>query len=187
MPPLSGYGSTLPTDVLLDAAVLYVNGSTPYSALKNLSVNLGQTWKNLADEIDGAKFPIEGLDVRTGGVQYIEGELQEVNATLLADFEPGGTIGTSTTTAGTTTTLTPKTAGDLLATGAYKTNVRIVLRRGGGAFCWVVFPIALMRVESMQGANNGVGSFKVRIEARQDPAAASTGVAPYQIVTAPAV
>lgn len=178
MPPLTGYSSTLPTDVILDAGVLFLNGSTAYGALKNVTVNLGQQWRNLADDIDGTYYPIATLDVRTGGVPFIEGELQQLGDTQILDLEPGGT----SVTVAPTTTVTPQGAGDLLAVGDYKTNVRVAFRRGGGGYTWVKFPLALVRGESIQGGAKGAaGSAKIRIEARQAANATDTGVAPYVI------
>lgn len=180
MPPLNAITATLPTDILLDTGIVYLDGaSTPWGVMRNVTPNLPSDWKNAADDVDGAIYPIVGLDRRTGGVATIEGELVELDAAKLGALEPGSASATVTTT----TTVTPAGAGDFLASGAYHA-ARVAFRRGDGKFVIVKFAHALITMSGMTGQKNGTASAKIKIEARQDAAAANTGVAPYVLIFA---
>ena len=185
MPPLNAITATLPTDIMLDTGVVYLDGvTTPWGVMRNVTPNLPQEWKNAADDVDGAIYPIVGLDRRTGGVATIEGELVEFDAAKLGILEPGS----SSAVVGGTTTITPKGAGDFLAgttssSGPYHA-ARVAFRRGDGTYAIVKFAHALITQSGWTGQKNGVASAKLKIEARQDAAAANTGVAPYVIILA---
>lgn len=182
MPPVSGYSATLPTDVLLDSGVLYIDSTTPYGVSKGaLAVDLPREFENT--EFDGKFFPIVGLDRRVGGVPKISGTFIELNATKVDELEPGATV----TTVVDTTTVTPHPAGDFLPSTAYRQNVRVAFRRGGGGFAVVKFAWALVQSPSLKGADKTNGEIQLDIEARQAADAANTGVAPYQILLVPSI
>lgn len=175
MPPLSPLSATFPTDVLLDTAVLYINGSTPFAVSGgDLAFDAGEEWQNLGDEVDGVFYPIQGLDRKTGGVPKITGSIIELAATRMDELLPGQTQ------AGVTDiVVTPKAAGDLLATGDYLTNVRCVWRRGNGHYVIVTFPVGINKKVGISGQKKNNGSFPIEIEARATTA--SPNVAPYTI------
>lgn len=172
----SGFSASLPTDVILGSMVICIDGTAVYGATSGEpTVNLPRTFDNLA--FDGKLLPIIGLDRKIDGVPSIEGSFIELNTTKGLDLEPGGTTATS----GGITTITPGNYGDFLATDQYKQNVRAVCRRGGGGVVAIEFDYALFIVDTMQGASADKGMVKIRIEARQDSAAASLGVPLHKI------
>jgi hypothetical protein len=176
---ISGYASTLPTNVLLGPAVLYIDGTTAWGASQGgITMNLPHEYENLP--FDGKMIPIVGLDRRMGGIPSFEGTFVEMTAARALELEPGGT----TATASTVTTITPKLYGEFLAAADYKENVRVVWRMGGTSsqLCVVEFDWGLLQVsEIASDGTNGNGTYKVKFEARQAAAAASLGVAPYTI------
>lgn len=181
---LSGYASTLPTNVLLGSIVIYIDGNTAYGASQGeFTVALPREYQNL--EFDGKLIPIVGLDRRISGVPVIEGTFIEMTAAKALDLEPGG----STASSGGITTITPGLYGEFLAANQYKENVRAVIRLGGSAagILAIEMNYALLIVDSIAGASAGNGSVKLKLEARQDAAAASLGVAPYTIKMADAL
>jgi hypothetical protein len=175
---LSTYTTSLPTNVLLGSAVLYIDSATPWGVSQGeITMNLPHEYENLP--FDGKLIPIVGLDRRMGGIPSFEGTFIEMTAAKALELEPGGT----TATASSVTTITPALYAEFLAAAAYKENVRVAMRMGGSAAGIVVveFDWGLLQLESMAGASAGNGSYKVRFEARQATNAASLGVAPYTI------
>jgi hypothetical protein len=175
----SGYASTLPTNVLLGPAVLYIDSATPWGVSQGgINISLPHEYENQA--FDGKMIPIVGLDKRVGGIPAFEGTFIEMTAARALELEPGGT----TATVSTITTITPKLYGEFLASSAYKENVRVAMRMGGSSAGLVVveFDWGLLQVsEIASDGTNGNGTYKVRFEARQAADAASLGVAPYTI------
>lgn len=187
MPPLVVPTDTLPTDTLLGTMVLSIDAATAYGVTNGEpAVNLPRNYENL--DFDGKIYPIVGLDrPMPTAAPFIEGTFIEINATKAADLEPGGTSVTDGVT--NITTITPPVAGDFLvgtpgAGYAYKENVRAYCRRASGGIVLVEFDFALMWCDTFTTAS-GKGQVKIRIEARQDKAAANLGVAPYTIKLAP--
>ena len=175
---LSTYTTSLPTNVLLGSAVLYIDGATPWGVSQGeITMNLPHEYENLP--FDGKIIPIVGLDRRLGGVPSFEGTFIEMTAAKALELEPGG----ATATASSVTTITPALYAEFLVAANYKENVRVALRMGGSSAGIVVveFDWGLLLMESMTGASAGNGSYKVRFEARQATNAASLGVAPYTI------
>lgn len=179
MPPLSGYLSDLPVNVMLGSWVVAIDSATAFGASQGeCTVTIPREYENL--DFDGKlNLPIVGLDRRIGGAPTIEGTFIEVTAAKGLQFEPGGT----SATASSITTITPGTYGDFLAADQYLENVRAFTRLGGaaaGILC-VEFNYALLTVDSFTGSGKGNGSYKMKFEARQASNAASLGVAPYSI------
>jgi hypothetical protein len=170
---LSGYTTSLPTNVLLGSMVIYIDGIAAYGATQgDPSVSLPREFDNLA--FDGKLLPIVGLDRKVDGVPTIEGTFIELTTTKALDLEPGG----SSATASTVTTITPGLYGEFLVAANYKENVRAVCRLGGPAagIVAIEFDWALVLVETLQGSSAGNGAIKLTIQARQAAAAASLGV-----------
>ncbi len=69
--PLTGYTSSLPSDVLLDSGVLYV-GATVFGAFAGgLKFDPGVTYR--AADFDGKRSPVKGLDRVTMRMPKISG------------------------------------------------------------------------------------------------------------------
>jgi hypothetical protein len=170
-PILSGFNSAaLLADALLGSMVIAIDGTVAYGATSGEpTVNLPRTFENLA--FDGKLVPIAGLDRKMDGVPSIEGTFIELNPTKGLDLEPGGT----TASAGGITTITPGNYGDFLLLSECKQNVRAICRRAGGGIVAIEFDYALLIVDTIVGASADKGMVKIRLEARQNPAAASLG------------
>lgn len=176
MPALSGYSSALPTDVLLGSGVLYIDGTTAYGATQGEpTVSIPHEYESLP--YDGSLgIPMVGLIRRVWRDVFIEGTFVELNATKALELEPGG----ATATASSVTTITPGDYGEFLASGAFKENVRLVFRRGGGGIVLVEFNWGLLKVDSIAGASTGNGTVKLRFDAVQ-AAGSAPGAPPYTI------
>lgn len=182
--PNSGFSATLPADVLLDTGVLYINGNTPFGVtVGGLSFDPGLTRENI--EFDGKFVDIATLDRTISVKAKLSGKIIEASAVKLEQLEPGSTNATAGSPA--VTTITPRGAGELYASGEYVTNVRAAYRRGGGGFAIVKFPLALITTWKIGGGANKKAEIDIEIEARQDPTAANTGVLPYVIELATAI
>ena len=183
--PNSGFLVTLPADVLLDTGVLYLNSDTPFGVSDGgIAFDPGVQRENV--EFDGKFAPVEGLDRTISATPKISGKLIEASDTKLEKLEAGST---NAVVSG-VTTITPLGMGELYAAGTYitGTGARVAYRRGGGGFAIVKFPIALITVWKVgPGGANKRAQIDFEIEARQDSAAANTGVVPYVIVLAPAI
>jgi hypothetical protein len=180
MPPLSGYVTTLPTNVILGSCVLYIDGNTPWGVSQGEpTINLPHEYENL--DFDGKLgLPIVGLDRRKAGqIPFFEGTFIEMTAARALELEPGGT----SAVAASVTTVTPKKYGEFLVAADYKENVRLVFRMAGASagICLVEFDWGLLLLESIVGASAGNGSYKVRFEARQPANVSDLGTAPYTI------
>lgn len=176
MTALSGYSSSLPTDVILGSLVLAIDSTSYYGVTQGEpTVNIPREFQMLP--YDGSLgIPMQGLERKMWSEVYIEGTFVELNATKLLDLEPGG----STATSGGITTVTPGTYGEFLAANQYKENVRMVMRRGGGGVVLVEFNYARITVQSITGSGPGNGTISLRIDAVQ-VAGAAPGDPPYSL------
>lgn len=177
--PNSGLTANLPTDVLLDSGVLYINSTTPFGVtVGGLSFDPGIQRENV--DFDGKFIDIITLDRTVDCKAKISGKIIELNATKQATLMPGSTSATAGTPA--VTTVTPRGAGELYASGEYVTNVQVAYRRGGGGFAIVKFANAYISTWKVgPGGANKKAEIDIEIEARQDIAAANTGVLPFVI------
>jgi hypothetical protein len=167
---------------MLDTGVLYLNSDVAFGVTDGgLSFDPGTQRENI--DFDGKFFDVEGLDRTTGGQPKISGKVIEASAAKLAVYEQGS----ASNTVGGVTTLTPRIAGELYATGDYVTNVRVAYRRGGGGFAIVKFPIGIVSSWKVGPGSNKRSAIDLEIMARQDPAAANKGVVPYVIELADAI
>lgn len=176
MTALSGYSSSLPTDVILGSLVLYIDSATAYGASQGeVTVNIPREWESLP--YDGSLgIPKVGLIRKVYSEISIEGTFIELNSTKVLDLEPGG----ATATASSVETITPGDAGEFIATNQFKENVRAVMRRGGGGIVAVEFNLAILSVTSITGSGPGNGSVQLKLTAVQ-AAASAPGVMPYTI------
>lgn len=188
--PLTGYTSTLPSDILLDSGVLYIGAagsSSVFGAFAGgLKFDPGVTYRNA--DFDGKRSPVAGLDRVTMRMPKISGTCIQLSTTNIAQIEPGAA--TATTGAWTTSTsYAPKAAGPLVAPGDYLSNVRLIFQRGGttaatGSYVQVRFPSALCTKYDMTGQDGAEVAIALEIEARLDPnisGFSAIGTAPFRI------
>lgn len=184
--PLTGYTSALPTDVLLDSGVLYV-GSTVFGAFAGgLKFDPGVTYR--AMDFDGKRSPVKGLDRVTMRMPKITGTVIQLSTTMIAQVEPGAATNATGSWTG-ATSYEPKSAGQLLASGDYLSNVRAIWQRGGatasaGSYVQVRFPAALCTKYDITGQDGAEVAIALEIEARLDPTLSgfsNIGAAPFRI------
>ena len=184
--PLTGYTSSLPSDILLDSGVLYV-GATVFGAFAGgLKFDPGVTYRNA--DFDGKRSPVEGLDRVTMRMSKISGSVIQLATANVAQIEPGAA--TTATGAWTgSTSYAPKSAGQLLAAGDYLSDVRCIWQRGGatssaGSYVQVRFPSGLCTKYDITGQDGAEVAIAIEIEARLDPTLSgfsNVGAAPFRI------
>ena len=184
--PLTGYTSSLPSDILIDSGVLY-GGATVFGAFAGgLKFDPGVTYRNA--EFDGKRSPVKALDRVTMRMPKISGTCIQLSTTNVGQIEPGAaTAVTGAWTA--STSYAPKSAGQLLASGDYLSDVRLIYQRGGatssaGSYVQVRFPAGLCTKYDITGQDGSEVAIALEIEARLDPTLSgftSIGAAPYRI------
>lgn len=184
--PLTGYTSSLPSDILLDSGVLYVS-TTVFGAFQGgLKFDPGITYLNA--EFDGKRSPVKGLDRVSMRMPKISGTVIQLSTANVAQVEPGVT--TATTGAWTaSTSYAPKVAGPQLVAGDYLSDVRCIWQRGGtttttGSYVQVRFPSALCTKYDITGQDGSEVAIAIEIEARLDPTLSgftNIGSAPFRI------
>jgi hypothetical protein len=153
----SGFSSALPSDVLLDTGILYLNSTTPYGVSKGgWNVDLGTEITNI--DFDGKRSDVEGLDRITAYKPMITGTMIQLSAAQAATLLPGST---SNTAAG-VTTVTPKAASVLMSGTDYQDNVRVAFKRGSGGVAWIKFAKAIVRMTSIKGNDKEHGRHRAR-------------------------
>lgn len=191
--PLTGYTSTLPSDVLLDSGVLYI-GATVFGAFAGgIKFDPGVTYRNV--DFDGKRSPVNALDRVTMRMPKISGtviQLSPTTATLVSGkvnvIEPGATVATTGAWAS-STSVEARVAGPLLTTSDYISNVRAIWQRGGtttaaGSYVQVRFPSALVTKYDITGQDGAEVAIAIEIEARLDPTVSgfsNIGAAPFRI------
>jgi hypothetical protein len=194
--PLTGYTTSLPSDILLDSGVLYVGAagsSKVWGAFQGgLKFDPGVTYRNA--EFDGKRSPVKGLDRISMRMPKISGTciaLPDVTTNVagaVVAIEPGAT--TATTGAWTaSTSFAPKAAGALLVTGDYLSDVRLIFQRGGttasaGSYVQVRFPSGLCTKYDITGQDGAEVAIALEIEARLDPTLSgfsNVGASPFRI------
>lgn len=179
MAPSTSFTTGMPTNVLLDSGILFINATTPWAASTGggFKFDPGHSFQNLAQDVDGVHYPVGGLDRKVGGVPKLTGTVVELDITRILQIEPGSSNATVTTE----TTTTPGAVGELIAVGSLLTDVRAVWKRGDGTFVAVKFPLALVTKYDITGNEKEKGAISIEIEARQAQADVSTGAAPYKL------
>lgn len=177
--PLSGYSSTLPSEVLLNPAIVYV-GTTVWGATRG-----GVSWD---PAIEHAEIAFDGQHSTVKGLTRISKYAPKLTFTIIQlgtaaeilRLHPGATTATSTDTK-ITTVITPKDAGVLFATGDYLTDVRAVWELGAGTSYFAIYiPVAYVSKPSITGAADGEGEIPIELSACLDMTAGSIGDAPFK-------
>lgn len=184
--PLTGYTSALPSDILLDSGVLYV-GATVFGAFAGgIKFDPAVSYRNA--DFDGKRSPVKGLDRVTMRMPKISGTVIQLSTTNVGQVEPGATVAATGSWTG-STSYAPKSAGQLLASGDYLSDVRAIWQRGGatasaGSYVQVRFPSALCTKYDVTGAEGAEVAIAIEIEARLDPTLSgftAIGTAPFRI------
>jgi hypothetical protein len=184
--PLTGYTSALPSDILLDSGVLYVSSTVFGAFAGGIKFDPGVTYR--AADFDGKRSPVKGLDRVTMRMPKISGTVIQLSTTNVGQIEPGAaTAVTGAWTA--STSYAPKSAGQLLASGDYLSDVRAIWQRGGatasaGSYVQVRFPSALCTKYDITGQDGAEIAIAIEIEARLDPTLSgftAIGSAPFRI------
>jgi hypothetical protein len=179
--PLTGFTSSLPTDVVLDSGVLYVNTTVLGATKGGLTFDPGVTYRNV--EFDGKRSAVKLLDRKMMTAPKLSGTVIELPTGNIARIEPGAVV--ATTGAWTaSTSYQPKRAAGLLVTGDYVAEVRAIWLRGSGGFVQVRFPSALITKYDIQSQDAEEVSIAIEIEARLDVALSgftNVGDVPFRI------
>jgi len=180
---LTGYLSTLPTDCLLSAGVLfYTKAATP----TRIGVTDGAPDFDPGAELGEIMFDnrppsrLKGLARRVGFQPVIKGTLKELGPSASGSqillLEPGST---EATVSGTTTE-NPKLAGALFAAGDYIADFRWAFERASGGYAVIYAPLAIVRKWTMKGNDKKEAAIAFEIEAVGDPVN-DLSTAPYTI------
>lgn len=190
--PLTGYNVDLPKDILLDSGVLYVGTKVWGAFAGGLKFDPGITYR--AADFDGKRSPVKGLDRVSMRMPKISGTVIELPATTttvagnVQAIEPGSV--TNVTGAwSSVSSFAPKSAGQLLASGDYLSDVRLIYQRGeatssSGNYVQVRFPAGLCTKYDITGQDGSEVAIALEIEARLDPTLSgftNIGAAPYRI------
>lgn len=185
--PLTGFLTTLPSDVLLLPGQLRV-GSTVIGATRG-GGNFDPATEIENADFDGKQAPLKGLDRKFHGAARISATLIELGDATTGDQIPKLEPGSVNASAGSpnVTTITPKVGGAFLASGDYLTDLRWIFDRGIGAgterYAVVYFPCALVTKYGItaEGGSRKEAGIPIEIEARKDPASGTIADSPYRI------
>lgn len=174
--PITGFTSSLPDDVILDSAVLYIGGTVFGATQGGLNLELGKEIRNV--EFDGKKSKVYLLDRTMMVNPVITGTVIELGPTDVANIEPGASTVTSGVYVG-------KRGGVQYVSGDYLSDVSCVWKRGaatGNQYVAVNFPKALVVNWSLGSQDGGEGQLAITLEARLDMtvSGASVGNMPYR-------
>lgn len=186
---LTGYLTTLPSDVLLDSGVLKVGTAFIGVTRGAPRFDPAYTIENLG--FDGKHADILGLDRKFHGSALITATIIEFGPTAsgnqIPKLEPGSAAVDSGTTPNTQTVVTPQAGGVLFVAGNYLSNVRLIFERGivAGAsvkkYAAIHMAKALLRKWDLQGQDKDNALINIEIVGRKDMAAGTTADASYTI------
>jgi hypothetical protein len=186
--PVGALTATLPDDLALNVAVLYVGASIAGTTVSGTKVSATQGGidfkpgiKRRSIEYDGQRSETEGLSYVIEYDARITGSIIQLGASQIAMLEPGSTSDES----GGITTYTPIAADTLYEpTDDYLTDVMAVWQRGNGGLFVVHFPKAMVMDWSIDSKDKSEAKVKLDLKAilDLDAAVADTGAAPYTIL-----
>lgn len=170
-------------DIILDSAVLIVNGMQLTISRGSWSFDPGEEWED---------FPFPGRTMNVKGCRElvrlkptIKGSAMMAGEVQISAYRPDGTWTDHATIAG-ARTFTPNALRAYL--GEYLSNVFIVWKRLRGDYIAVEFPDAVCGSYSLGSQDNDEGQFPLVIEAVQDLSLGGTTktTVPYRLHTLPA-
>lgn len=176
----SGYLTTLPTNVVLDEGVVYINSTTAFGVTDGpISYDTGEGWQNLP--FAGKRCDVALLD------RIIERNPKFSFDMISISSGTSPVLVTGSTQTGTPLIVTPHAASSLLAAGDYEDNVKVYFKQGGGTYFGIVFAKALVKMTGVTGRDKNSALLRVEIEARLDLSASTdTDVSPvkYEVAAA---
>lgn len=177
----SGYSAALPTDVVLDAGVLSINGTTFGVSRGGIRWRANEEWQNLG--FDGKRSDIAGLDRKVTDEQIIEGTFIEMTKAIAAIYlNHGGIAGMASLTVAQAAALsvataatysafgdgTPQPASQLCTAGQYVTNLRVTWQQGDGTTVYVKFASAYVSEWRIVGGTKDAAEISAVFKARND-------------------
>jgi hypothetical protein len=197
----SGYLAGLPSDVLLDAGVLFYTPASGGGAVPIGVTRGGVTVDPMKDkrnvDFDGKRAPVLGLDrvVMVGArisakllqfgptdvQRFVSSGYGDLPAMATTDEVPDAALGATAVAARAATDAVPN-AGRLFTQGQYLKNLKVVFQRGGGGTAAVIFALAKVATWKLAGQNQSEGEIDAAFEVRQDLSGSTdTDVVPYTV------
>jgi hypothetical protein len=177
-------GYVKPTDVMVDAGVLYRRDPDGASLIGvgptrgGLKFNPGKTIRNI--EFDGKTTSIAGLDRITEWNSEITGMMIDFSAENFGMYEPGNTSGSS----GSALRISPLQATEFLAEGAYIYDLLWIGRAQDNRIKVVGFPCALVSQYDISAEDKSEAGGNVTFQARLPVDATNINECPFRIFTA---
>jgi hypothetical protein len=164
--PVGALTATLPDDLALNVAVLYMNGSISGTTVSGDKLSATQGGIDFKPGVKRRDIEYDGKRSETEQMSYV--------------LEPGSTADT----VGSVTTYTPISADTLYGEGDYLTDVMAVWQRGNGGLFVVHFPKAMVINWDVDSKDKSEAKAKIDIKAivDLDAAVADTGACPYRIL-----
>lgn len=178
---MSGFLTSLPADVVLDAGVLSINGSTFGVSRGGVRWSSNEEWQNI--RFDGWRSPIALLDRKVSDEQTIEATFIEMSKAKSAIYlNHGGIAGMASLTVAQAAALsvaqaasysafgdgTPQNASQLCTQGQYAVNVRVTWLQGDGTTAYVNFALAYVAEWRMVGKEKDAAEISCVFKARND-------------------
>lgn len=168
----SGFLTTLPTNVVLDEGVFYVNSTTAFGVSDGpVSYDEGAGWQNI--DFAGKRSDVAGLDRIIMRMPKLEFDMIAINSTTSPYLITGSSQ------SGTPLVVTPPSASGLIA--ANGTNVKTYFKQGGGTYFGIVMAKAMIRMTTVTGRDKNSALLHVVVEAKLDLSASTdTDVSPVK-------
>ena len=176
-------GYVKPTDVMVDAGVLYKRDPDGSSLIGigpsrgGLTFNPNGTIRNI--EFDGKTTPIAGLDRFTERNAEITGTFIDLSAANFGMYEPGSTSAES----GSVLRISPLKSTEFLTAGDYIYDVLWIGRAQDNRIKVVGFPCGLITKYQISAEDKNEAGAELTIEARVPEDATDINICPYRIFT----
>lgn len=187
----SGFATTLPADVVLDAGVLSINGTTFGVSRGGIRWRANEAWQNI--DFDGKRSDIAGLDRKITDEQIIEGTFIEMSKAKAAIYlNHGGIAGAGSLTLAAAGALTlaaagsysaygdgiPMPASQLCTEGQYADDVRVTWIQGDGTTVYVKLLMAYVAEWRIVGKEKDAAEISAVFKARNDMVTTTSTDAP---------
>jgi hypothetical protein len=171
-------------DVIIDSAVLIVNGVHLTISRGGWSFDPGETWDDFT--FPGRRMNTQGCRELVSLKPTIKGSAMMTGEAQLAVYRPDGTWSDSETIED-VRLFTPNTLRADLTLADYLTDVFCVWKRQRGDYIAVEFPYAISTSWSIGSQDADEGLIPIVLEAAQNPASGTTKTRiPYRVHTLPA-
>ncbi len=166
--PASALTETLPDDLALNVAVIYINGSIVGATVSGTKLSATQGGvdfkpgrKERDIEYDGMRSETERMSYVIGYDSHLTGSIIQLGATQIPLLEPGADVAS----AGSVTTYTPIAGDTLYPADAYLDDVMAVWQRGNGGLFIVHFPKAQVKSWDLDSKDKAEAKAKIDIKA----------------------